>query len=95
MNKMTVSKCIIGIFDRLGSGREKKKKNLFSHFTSSLFSSPNLLGHLDEHGCQTRFQLQLFPQCPAAAVLQRGLDLTEPAVVVGVSLGVLQQPVTN
>lgn len=65
---------------------------MFSHLTPSLFGKANLMGHLHQHRHQACLALQLLPQFPATAVPQGSLNLTEPTPVVGVMLGILQQP---
>lgn len=67
-------------------------KDLFTDLTSSLFGSANLLSHLYKHRHQAGFMLQLLPQCLATTVPQGSLNLAEPTLVVGVIVGILQQP---
>lgn len=68
------------------------KVHLFTNLTPSLFSGADLLGHLHEHRQQAGLVLQLLPQSPATTVPQGSLYLTKPTLVVGVSVGILQQP---
>lgn len=60
--------------------------------TASLVSTANATSHLYEHGHQLGFALQLLPQCLAAALQQGSVNFTEPALVVLVIAGILQQP---
>lgn len=67
-------------------------RGLLTDLTLSLVSGADLLSHLHEHRHQAGFMLQLLPQCLATTVPQGSLDLTEPALVVGVVVCILQQP---
>lgn len=66
--------------------------SLFTDLASSFVGSADFVGHLYEQGHQLGFSLQLLPQSVATAVPQGSLDLTVPALVVRVIVGILQQP---
>lgn len=65
---------------------------LITDLTTSLVSTANATSHLYEHGHQLGFALQLLPQCLAAALQQGSVNFIEPALVVLVIAGILQQP---
>lgn len=71
------------------------ERSIFTDLASSFVGSANLVSHLCKHGHQAGFVLQLLPQCPATAVPQGSLNLTVPTLVVGVIVGILQQPAST
>ena len=69
--------------------------NLLTNLPSSLIGRADPLSDLHQNRHQAGLLLQLLPHSAAAALPQRRLHLTEPALEERVSVGILQQPAST